>query len=305
MELLRIVADNRNPFLDTFFGFITRFGEETILIVIMCLFFWCINKQMAYIMATVFFLSSLVVQGMKIIFRLDRPWVIDPTFQPVEGSVSAATGYTFPSGHTQNAAAILGSLGAQIKPYIFKIIFFTIAILVAASRIYLGVHFISDVIASLLITFGILWLVKRFFPNEPKDDKSNKCRKKELLWSGIIAGIAILVLIIATVSYHTGLSESYQLRDAVRSSGGAIAFAIGMYIERVYIRFSVKTKYLWLQPIKLILGLVGLIAIQEGGRLIGTTLVIDTFRYFFMVTWLIVVYPIIIKRFFSACFISS
>ena len=295
MELLKIIADNRNPFLDTFFGLITMFGEETILIVIMCLLFWCVNKQMAYIMATVFFLSSLAVQGMKIIFRLDRPWVIDPNFQPVEGSVRAATGYTFPSGHTQNAAAILGSLGAQIKPYIFKIILFAVAILVAVSRVYLGVHFISDVIASLVITFGLLWLVMRFFPSE---SNHNTCRKRELIWPSIIAGIAIIVLIIATVSYHTELSTSVQLRDAVRSAGGAIAFAIGMYIERVYIRFSIKTKYLWLQPIKLILGLVGLVVIQEGIRLVGTTLVVDTLRYFFMVFWLIVVYPLIIKRFF-------
>jgi len=47
MELLRLIEGIRSPFLDTLFGVITRLGEQTILIVVFCVIFWCVNKRMA------------------------------------------------------------------------------------------------------------------------------------------------------------------------------------------------------------------------------------------------------------------
>jgi len=58
MELLRLIESIRTPFLDTLIGLITRLGEETIGIVILCLVFWCISKKAAYIIGIAFFLSS-------------------------------------------------------------------------------------------------------------------------------------------------------------------------------------------------------------------------------------------------------
>jgi len=293
MDLLRTIEGMRTPFWDTFFGLITRLGEEMILIVFFCVLYWCINKKMAYVMGAVFFMSSLVVQGMKLIFRVPRPWVYDPTFTTVEGSVGAATGYAFPSGHTQNAAAWLGSLGAQIKPLYIKIICFTLAILVAFSRMYLGVHYLSDVVASLVITFAILFIAMKVIASE------SVCKTRELLISGFIALCAIATIIFAVILYHNGTTEASQLRDSTRGAGAAIGFAIGMFVERVYIRFSVKSKSILWHIIKVVLGIGGTLAIQEGVRFIGTGLVIDAVRYFLMVTWITLAYPLIIKRFFA------
>ncbi|MCL2572063.1 MAG: phosphatase PAP2 family protein [Defluviitaleaceae bacterium] len=293
MELLRFIEGIRSPFLDTLFGFVTRFGEETILVVAICVIYWCINKHMGYIMGISFFLSSLAVQGLKIVFRLPRPWIVDPTFEPVGGATRMATGYTFPSGHTQNGAAIFGSLGAQLKPIAIKVILFSMAFLVAASRLYLGVHFLSDVIASLIITFAIIWIALKIVPKEAT------CWKRELILSSVLVGLGILVIVIAAVLYARGISEPSQLRDSIRTSGAAIGFGVGMYIERMYIRFSVKAKNIGWQIVKFVLGLAGVLAIQEGVRLIGTSLPIDAVRYFLMVIWMTVIYPLVIKRFFQ------
>jgi len=293
MPLLHYLETIRSPFLDTAFGLVTRLGEETILVVTICIIYWCINKHMGYIIAASFFLSSLAVQGLKIVFRLPRPWIVDPTFEPVGGATRMATGYTFPSGHTQNAAAILGSLGAQLKPIFAKVTLFALAFLVAASRLYLGVHFLSDVIVSLAITFAIIWVALKIIPKEAT------CKKCELILSAVFIGLGILVIVIAAVLYARNLSEPNQLRDSVRTAGAAIGFGIGMYIERLYIRFSVKTKSILWQVIKLVIGLGGVLAIQEGVRLIGRSLPIDVVRYFLMVIWLTVIYPLIIKRFFQ------
>ena len=84
-----------------------------------------------------------------------------------------------------------------------------------------------------------------------------------------------------------------------RAAGATVGFAIGMYVECVHIRFSPKAKNIPIQVVKFILGVVGMIAVQEGIRLIGTGLVIDAVRYFFMVVWITTLYPLIIKRFFE------
>jgi len=60
-----MIEEIRTPFLDSLIGLLTRLGEETIGIVLLCLIFWCISKKIGYIMGVVFFLSGLTVQGMK------------------------------------------------------------------------------------------------------------------------------------------------------------------------------------------------------------------------------------------------
>jgi len=293
MELLRQIESIRTPFFDTLFGLITRLGEEMILIVLFCVLFWCVNKKWGYIMGVVFFMSSLVVQGMKIVFRIPRPWVVDPNFSPIYASLGEATGYAFPSGHTQNAAAWLGSLGALINNKIVRICLFALTILVAFSRMYLGVHTLQDVVASLVITFAILFITLKFFNN----DTENK--KRDFFLSLFIVLCAVVVLIIVITMYFMDITEAAQLRDAVLAAGAAIGFGVGMFIERTYIRFSVKTKNIPLQILKCVLGIAGLIAIQEGLRIIGSNLLADGIRYFFMIMWLIVGYPLIIKKFFA------
>jgi len=265
-----------------------------ILIVVFCLLFWCINKKIGYVIGIVFFLSALIVQGMKATFRVDRPWVTDPTFTTVEGVVSAATGYAFPSGHTQSAAAFLVPLGVMTKKKILKIIFFSLAMLVAFSRMYLGVHYLSDVLVSLIIVVVIVALAVKFVAQAPEN------KKRDIITSMIIMAFAIAIIILSAVLYHSGTTTAAQIRDSIIAAGAGIGFAVGMYIERTYIKFSVKAQNIPIQIVKLIFGLAGVIGIQEGARVIGDGLVADGIRYFLMILWLTAIYPLIIKRFFTA-----
>ena len=294
MELLKLIADNRTPFFDTVIGLITRLGEETIGIVILCLFFWCISKKIAYVIGVSFFLSSLTIQGMKICFRIERPWVIDPTFEPVPGAIEYATGYSFPSGHTQNATALYGSLGACVKQKPLKAVLFFIPVLVAFSRMYLGVHTIQDVVVSLVITFLLIWISIKVFSSDIIDTK------RELVISSFIILYSIVVIITAVTLYSNGTIEVRYIADCLKAAGAGIGFAVGMFIERVYIDFSVKTKSVVLQAVKVVIGIVGVLVFQEGLKLIiGTGLVVDMIRYFLMISWVTILFPLIIKRFFA------
>jgi len=294
MELLKILEGVRSPLLDSVIGLVTRLGEETVGIVVLCLIFWCISKRVAYGIGVAFFLSSLSVQGAKILFRIDRPWIADPTLSPVPSALAHATGYSFPSGHTQSATALFGALGAQVKPWPIKAVLFALPVLVAFSRMYLGVHTLLDVSVSLVISALFILLAVKLLVSEKAD------KKRDFTVSLIIALYAVVMAIIAMALYSNGTIAHNYVADCFKAAGASIGFATGMFVERTYINFSVKSKNIIFQALKFVIGLAGVIAIQEGLKpIIGSTLIADMSRYFLMLTWITVLYPLIIKRFFA------
>ena len=294
MELLRVIEGISSPFLDTVIGLITRLGEETVGIVILCAIFWCINKRVAYRIGIAFFLSGLAVQGMKICFRIERPWIADPGLKPVPSAIENATGYSFPSGHAQSAAALFGSLGVQIKQKPIKTLCFAAALLVAFSRVYLGVHTPLDVITSLLISLLIVLLTVKFFTFDTVR------MKRELIISLTMILLASVVIVIALALYSSAVIEQHYVADCLKAAGAGVGFAAGMFIERVYIDFQEKTGNILWQIVKFILGFAGVLAIKEGLKLvIGTGLAADMIRYFIMLVWITALFPLIIKRFFE------
>ena len=285
----------RSPFLDTVVGLITQLGEETVAIVILCAIFWCISKRVAYAIGITYFLSGLTVQGAKICFRIERPWIADPSLNPVNSALEHATGYSFPSGHTQSATALFGALGAQVKQKAAKTVFFLLVLLVAFSRLYLGVHTPLDVTVSLLVSLLLILLAVKVIQSGTLN------KKRELVIALSMILFAAAVIIIAAALYSKGAIDQGYVTDCLKAAGAGVGFAAGMYIERIYIDFSVKAKNLLWQVVKYVCGIAGVLIIKEGLKLIiGTGLVVDTIRYFLMLFWVTVFFPLIIKRFFTA-----
>jgi len=291
MELLIMIETIRTPFLDTLFGLVTRIGEETISIVLMCLIFWCIDKKLGYTIGVSYFVSALLVQGLKITFRIDRPWILDPAFNPVESAKAAATGYSFPSGHTQSAAALFGTIGLKHKKWPLKILVFFVVVLVGFSRMYLGVHTLLDVATSIAVSLLIAYITIKILA---KDDVS---KRRELTMLGILVAFGGALLVIA-LSLYSGatIAEEYAV-DSCKAAGAGLGFAVGMYVERMYIRFDTKCKKLWMQPVKFAIGFAGVLLFKEGLKLVwGTGLAVDILRYFIVIFWIVALFPLIIKK---------
>ena len=115
MELLHILAQYRTPLGNSIVQGITYLAQETVVIVIICWLYWCSNKKLAYTLGFSYFTSGLLVQGLKITFRVPRPWILDSAFEPVVSAVPDATSYSFPSGHTQSMTALMGTLSLHAK----------------------------------------------------------------------------------------------------------------------------------------------------------------------------------------------
>ena len=161
MQLLYALAELRTPFLDAVLGALTNCGGELVFMAAAIIVFWCVSKSCGYYMLTVGFVGTIVNQFLKLVFRIPRPWVKDSDFQIVESARAEATGYSFPSGHTQNVFASFGCLGRWTKRTWLRVVCALLIVVTAFSRMYLGVHTPLDVGAS----FGIgLVLVFALYP---------------------------------------------------------------------------------------------------------------------------------------------
>ena len=151
MQVLYWFEAHRTAWMDTIMSTVTHLGAETAFIVIAIFVFWCVNKRHGYYLLAIGFMGTLFNQFLKLCFRIPRPWVLDEKFTIVESARADATGYSFPSGHTQSAVGTLGGVARFTQRNWLRIVCIVLAALVSVSRMYLGVHTPKDVLVSLVI----------------------------------------------------------------------------------------------------------------------------------------------------------
>ena len=294
MEILRLLEGIRTPFLDSFFSVVTHLGEETFFIVLGIIFFWCIDKKEGYYILSVGFIGTIINQFLKLLFRIPRPWVRDKNFTIVESARSEATGYSFPSGHTQSSVGVFGSIARYEKAKWLRAVCIAICILVPLSRLYLGVHTPLDVGVSLGISLVLIFGLFPFIQNCFED--TNKMR---ILFMGMII---LSVLYCAFVNFYNFPKDtdvenlSHGVANAFKLLGCTLGVWIGFEVDRKYINFETKGNFLC-QVLKFVVGLVPLLAIKEGLKypfnlLFGISYIADGVRYLILVVFAVCVWPL-------------
>ncbi len=290
MNILYWFESIRTPVLDGFFSAATFLGHELIPIALICILYWCADKRLAYKIGFSFFLSGLMTQCLKITFRVNRPWVKDPDFKPVGNAIDEATSYSFPSGHTQAATSVYGSLALFFKRNLLRVLCILAFIIVGISRMYLGVHTLADVGVSMALTFVITLLVFSF------TDKFYDNRKADIWVLIVMLAVSLFTLIYAVILEGKGIISLDAASDCVKSGGAGLAFAIGYFVERRYINFDTKAS-LPMQIVKVAVGLGAALGLKSGLKpLLGESLASDAVRYFVLVAVIIIIYPMIIKK---------
>ncbi len=293
MEFLKALEQIRTPFLNIFFRFWTLFGEELLLLALIGIVYWCVNKELVYQCGLAYFASGLAVQTLKIAFRIPRPWVLDASFQPVEGAKTTATGYSFPSGHSQGSAAVFGSAGLHFKKPWVKIVCFIIFPMAALSRMYLGVHTPLDVIVGLLSGLIFAIIAQLLF-------KGALSPRQNFAVALVLALISVIVAVYAGLMYKSGIIEYKYVSDCCKAAAAGLGFAVCWYVERVYIKFDPQSDRWWKHFVKVVVGIAGILLIKEGFKLVfGESLAVDIIRYFLMILWGMLLFPFIIKKTFN------
>ncbi|MBQ9797110.1 MAG: phosphatase PAP2 family protein [Clostridia bacterium] len=255
MNVLRLIEQIRTPFGDVLMGLITHLGEEMLFMAVSLIFFWCIDKKRGYFLLSAGFTGLVCVQMFKMMFRIPRPWVLDPKFTIVESAREMATGYSFPSGHTQCASNLYGGVARSSKKRWVQITGVVLCLLVAFSRMYLGVHTLLDVGVSLLISAVTLFVLFPVF------DKGYERPRVMYITIGVMALLAIANLLFVMLFPFPADVDPVNLADAQKVAWQMAFLVAGMSliypIDRKFIKFDTHAVW-WAQILKLVIG-IGLV----------------------------------------------
>ncbi len=298
MKLLYLFESIRFPFLDGLMALLTKLGEETVFIALAILFFWCVDKTKGYFLIIVGFVGTFINQFLKMLFRIPRPWDIDTNFTIVESAREHATGYSFPSGHTQSAVGGFGAISLSTKNKWIRIVCISIAVIVPITRMYLGVHTPLDVgvsiLVALLLIFGLYPLIQ-------------KSEKNEIIMPIILVASALIGLFVfgflSLYNFPKNTNEDYlsnAIETVVKLVGAILGVLVSYFIEKKYINFETKAPLL-VQIVKVALGLAVIIGIKAilktplnslCGAVLGNGI-----RYFIIIVLGVLVWPLTFQPF--------
>jgi len=293
MSLLYFLESIRNPALDILFSAVTHAGEETVFIIVGLLLFWCVSKQKGYFLLCIGLMGTVINQLLKLIFRIPRPWVRDPEFTIVESARAEATGYSFPSGHTQISVSVYGGIARAFAHKAVRVVCIALCVLVPISRMYLGVHTPADVFTSVAIALALIAFMYPMIRRGIDDP-----RVMRSVFS-MMALLSLALLLYARFYPFPADADAenitHGLSNACKMLGCTIGLALTYELDRKYIRFDTRAPFI-AQAVKLIAGFALLMAIKSGLKAPLQTLfganIGDFLRYFLMVSFAGCVWPL-------------
>ncbi|MHB8156586.1 MAG: phosphatase PAP2 family protein [Desulfocucumaceae bacterium] len=263
MEFLPYIQSFSTPALDILFQAITLLGEDSLILPLTVLIYWCYDKELGFRLGALYGISLILSHTLKDLVEAPRPIGLEGIRSL---RLETATGYSFPSGHTQGAATFWTAMSQYIHKRWFYLLTLIIIILVGFSRLYLGVHFPEDVLWGAV--FGILVTLL----GGPALNALEKYK------SFAIIGFILLAAIAAAMA----LSDSSNTYKAAGVLAGLLS---GRHFEKRRINFTAKSG-IGFGIIKFVTGMGVLLIIKEGLKIaLPESLPSDFLRYLAIGLW--------------------
>ena len=235
-----------SPTLDLPFKVLTFMGEEEFFLLLLPLVYWCLDRRSGARLAILFLFSAYLNASAKVLAGQPRPFAYDVRVRQLAETVGGG----LPSGHTQNAVAVWGYLAATFQRTWLWVVAGLLMVLIPLSRIYLGVHFPTDLLGGYLIGAALLLL---YLWLEPATEAW--LRKKSLAWQlGVALAVPLLLMLLL-------LTE-----DGVTTGAVLMGMGAGFVLERRWIGFESGGVW-WKQVLRLLLGVAVLFGLWMGLRL--------------------------------------
>ncbi len=303
MSFLYILEGLRTPLLDRLFAAVTFLGGEVVFVAVAIVVYWCVNKRDGYYIIAAGIGGTVVSQTLKIACAVPRPWVRDPSFTIVESARADAGGYSFPSGHSQNAIVSLGGAARCVKKTWLRALLWVLAGLVCFSRMYVGVHTPADVgvgaLLGLALVFGLYPLFQR---SEEKPGLVTAV-------FGVCAALALGAVLYGELRPWGADIDRENLAEFLKNSytmlGMSLAVLTAVPIERKYIQFDTKARW-WAQILKCVLGFALVMGVRVGlkpplNALFRGHMAANAVRYYLMVLAAVLVWPLTFPWFAKGC----
>jgi membrane-associated phospholipid phosphatase len=234
-----------SPALDFLFIAFTFLGDQEFFMLLLPFYYWCVDRRRGARLIILFLLSAYVNLAAKHFFDQPRPFEYDPRVHPIV----PASGGGLPSGHTQNTVVVWGYLAFVGRHPALWLLASVLIVGVPLSRVYLGVHFPTDLAGGYVLGIALLglytWLaapVERWFA---------RCS----------FGRRMLLAVLLPALAAAGAPGSDP--GAWSACGTFTGMAVGFLLERRWIRFQSEGDW-WKRLLRFVLGLAVLFFIYAG-----------------------------------------
>ncbi len=289
VDIVISIQQGASAIWDVFFQTVTLFGDKMFFVVAFCLFYWCYDKRFAFNFAVGCGASALVGAVLKVSFNRPRPYMVDSRVF----DYSHLTDGSFPSGHSMAVSTMStmslrelysqGQFATRLKKIISTALAVVVCCLVALSRLYLGQHFLSDVIFGLGFGFfvGYIWHEFCFINNN-----------KEHIYALFVLPALVGAMFIwggELFSYGSSHTEIYFL------IGIAMTIIVGYYVEKRFIRFEHAIQPTWFVWFKIVFGLGSSIGLYFLLGLLPDILILHWVSGLLLGVWVSLILMIIFK----------
>jgi len=242
------------PWAELFFRVITELGSDYFYVALIIIGFWAVDKRASKLTAFVLIVSVVSNYWLKIIFRNPRP----PSTNWLPRA--HASNYSLPSGHAQNSMTLWGWLGIKIKIWWIGALSAALIVLIGLSRIYIGVHWLGDVLLGWAV--GLLLLIMLWRLEQPARSILSKYNLNMLYFGFVVFGLVAMILteLLSPVTI-VGLEDNFGA-----NGGLIIGLGIGLALEGRYVNFEVAPKYREKRraALRVIIGLILVFTIMLG-----------------------------------------
>lgn len=183
---------------------VTMLGSEEFYMIVMPSLYWCFDAVLGFRVAIMLLLTNGFNAVFKLAFHSPRPFWVNQGVRPM----MVETSFGIPSGHAQHAMSIWGLVGASQRSSRTRVVFIALILLIGFSRIYLGMHFVSDVLVGWLI--GGLLLFGYLKLERPVTAWLRNRSYRQMLALAAVTSVMILLAILLT----TASLGSWQAPDA-------------------------------------------------------------------------------------------
>lgn len=289
---------------DEFFNAISKFAVD-ILTFLPYVVFWCVNKKWGYRFIATEWIGELLNGVIKLTVCAYRPWIRSAEINPAGDSKTAATGYSFPSGHTLKGTIHYGTTAVwqwNSRRWL-AVVCIVMVLLTGFSRNFLGVHTPQDVLVATVE--GIVLIAVVGFAQKALE---NKKKAKDIL---TFVGLAVMIgaLLYVTLKPYPMdydaegkllVEPQKMMNDCFKACGGFFGFLAGSFIERHFIHFEIPKGSARLP----ILGCIGFALMFAWKQLFAPAMIVaglgghwgNFAARFIMVMFALTIWPIVIKK---------
>lgn len=242
LAAIRFVQRSSSPTLDAALKALSALGSEYFFLVALPFIYWCVDRRRGVRMGLLFFLSAFFNGWLKNLIAEPRPFELDRSVGKI-----GETGFSFPSFHAQSSAVFWGSLAPLVRRPLSLMLALALPLLVGFTRVYLGVHYPTDVFAGWVIGYLFVAVELRF------GDRLERllAEQREQIRFAVVAALAL------------GMNALTMHDTSV--AGAFFGFGTGLVYVRRLAPFSVEGS-LRLRALRFLVGTAGTVILFLGPK---------------------------------------